>query len=193
MKNYRKITCYENSRRLRKLSEFREQVSLYSSRGDYESDEVNRVQTKINLMMQEVSKIVFAAEIDTNMQRVPPPAVGGPIANVEVISNIFSLSQLGIPINTVINFLERSIGVYQSDRRNSLFRTFNPIWWIGRIAYIPFRIIGAAGFNATRVEQSIVGRLFVVVIQFSTLIATLLTIFYHLDVLDTVKAMLTFR
>ena len=180
MKNYRKITCYENSRRLRKLSEFREQAILYSSRGDYESEEVNRVRTKINLMMQEVSKIVFAAEIDTNIVRVPPPAIGGPNVNVEVISNIFLLSQLDIPINELINFLERSIGVYQSDLRKSLIRTFNPIWWIGGIAHIPFKIMGAAGFNAMRAEQSIIGRLSKVVINLITLIAALLTIFYYL-------------
>ena len=188
MKNYRKITCYENRRRLRKLSEFREQVILYSSRGDYESEEVNRVQTRINLMMQEVSKIVFAAEIDTNIVRVPP---GGPIVNIEVISNIFSLSQLDIPINELINFLERSIGVYQSDRRNSLFRTINPFWWVGRL---PFKLIGAVGFDAIRAEESRYGRFIKFV--FWTLppaITAYLTLFDYLGMWETVKLTLGFQ
>ena len=70
------------------------------------------------------------------------------------------LRDLHISSEHVINFLERSIGVYQSDKRKSVLRTCNPFWLIGQLldwlSHIPFILIGSAGFNETRAEQSLV-------------------------------------
>ena len=47
-----------------------------------------------------------------------------------------------IPANTAVDFIERALGVYQSDRRAALVRTINPLWWLSRgllwFARIPF-------------------------------------------------------
>ena len=54
MKNYRKITCYENSRRVGKLVTFREQVIRYFENceptfsGPYENEEAKRIRPQIN-------------------------------------------------------------------------------------------------------------------------------------------------
>ena len=171
MKNFREITCWENSRRLEKLVEFREQANLYlksltsDSFGLYESKESKPIKTKINYLIQEVAGIVHAAEISTYVNHDRD--------QIEIISNIFMLRDLHISSEHVINFLERSIGVYQSDKRKSVLRTCNPFWWIGQLldwlSHIPFRLIGSAGFNETRAEQSLVGRLFKVIFQLSHL------------------------
>lgn len=184
MKNFRDITCWENRRRLGKVIEFRGQVELYmnsltsDSFGLYESKESSTIKTRTNYMIQEVVHMVHSAGVSTYVNHDHD--------RIEIISNIFMLRDLHIPLRHVINALERAIGVYRSDRRNSIIRTFNPLWWVVRILYwfahIPFRLLGAAGFDATRAEESTLGR----VIKFALLtlpaaLATYLTLFDHWD------------
>ena len=93
----------------------------------------------------------------------------------------------------VVDELDRVIGVYETDRRNSIFRTFNPLWWIGNLAgwlvRLPFRAIGAAGFDADKAEASVPGRIAKVVLYTVTIAAALLTILDLLGWLNTVKRM----
>ena len=192
MQNFRNITCWENSRRLQKLSLFRELTKLYhdslepTSLGTYESEASEPITTQMNFITQEVISIVHAAQVSTHVYRDRDL--------IEVISNVFSLGDLNIPRQNVINAIERAMGVYRSNWSKSVIRTCNPLWWAGRlidwIAYTPFRLIGAAGFDSANAAESILGRLIILFLKITvTLIGTtgaLIAIDERFGVWDTV-------
>ena len=166
MRNSNKITCWENTRRLEQLNLFREHVETYFNNSQpggglgesrVENENASSARRSINFMTYEIHKIVFAAGILPSVHWLPPPVVGGADQEIDVLQNLFVIQRFSISPNQVIDFIEQAIGVYQSDQRGSVFRTFNPFWWIGQLlewlAHVPFALIGAAGFDAVRAEK----------------------------------------
>lgn len=202
MNSYKKITCWENKRRLAKLKKFHRHIIMYftnsrSARiGDTRIEEEAAKQTRyeINIMSSEIHKIILASAISPSLYYAPPPAVGGVRGNIDLINNLFMLDRFGIPYSHVIDTIERSIGVYETDRRSSILRTLNLFWWINLalqwFAYMPFGLIGAAGFDAARAENSIWGRLIKFFIMSISTIASILAIFNYMGWLDRVKLLL---
>ena len=158
--------------------------------GLIEGEKAKHARSNINLMNVEIQKVIAAAGIDCAIQYIPPGVVGSHI-HVGVLENIFNLSRFSITPNHAIGFVEQAMGVYQSDHRKSVCRTFNPFWWMGRLLYwfscIPFNIVKAAGFNSTKVEGSTLGRLVKAVLYPIPIFASLLLILYHMEWLDDLK------
>ena len=90
-----------------------------------------------------------------------------------------------------MDFLDRSIGIYESNRIPSIFRTLNPLFYIGIIfdalVEIPFIFIGKLGLNREKAESSLVGKLVKGALYLITVVAAFLTILQLLDLLDPVK------
>lgn len=78
------------------------------------------------------------------------------------MANLFDLREFHIPPAKVIDGLDRAIGDYQRLERRLYWKMFNPFFWIGwlflKIIRIPFRILGAAGFDTEKIENSVGGR-----------------------------------
>lgn len=148
----------------------------------------------INLMIDEIRDIVVATGIATRMVWMPPRRTGGSIQHVDVMLDLFNLERFDIAPNDLTDCLERAIGVYQSDQTNSLVRTCNPLWWMIRalkwFAHIPFFLIDAAGFNAVKAEDSLMGRLIKAIFLATPVIASLLTILKLMGWLDVFKTMI---
>lgn len=201
MNDYENITFWENVRRVKELEKFLNHVDDYfndcrqdNSDVDFiEGEKAKHARSKINLMNVEIQKIIAAAGIDCAIQYIPPGVVGNHV-HVGVLENIFNLSRFSITPNHVTGFLEQAMGVYQYDRRKSVCRTFNPFWWIGRFLYwfsrIPFNILKASGFNATKAEGSTLGRLVKAILHLIPIFASLLVILYYMEWLDDLKSAL---
>ena len=201
MKSYKDVTCWENERRLRKLSQFRNHVVAYfnySRRGSLgeslcETEEARTARLQINLLTDEICRIVLAAGVDAGIEWIPPRRIGGPSQNVHVFVNMFSLNRFGITPDYPISLLERAIGVYQSDRVKSVVRTLNPFWWIGRglgsFARVPFDLLNAAGFNANKAEKSLIGRSAKLILMLIPVIAGFLAILDYMAWLDDFKSL----
>ncbi len=155
-----------------------------------ENDMPKKYRREINLMNFKIRKIADASFIST---KVTWTERGGYIENVDVFDNLFILFQFSISFNQVTDFLERSIGVYETDQRNSILRTLNPFWWVGRalkwFAHMPFSLVSAAGFDAAKAEGSILGRLTKVIFMVIPVIASLLAILDRMSWLEIVKSM----
>ena len=202
MNGYKNITFWENERRLKKLIKFRNYVVDYfndSHKDTFgihptEGEKAKHSRRKINLMIDEVHKMIIAAGINCNIRWVPPPAVGGYAGKVDVLINLSNLYRFNISPHDAIDLIERAIGVYQSDRRKSVFRTFNPFWWMSRLLYwfarTPFSLIEVAGFDATRAERSTLGRFVKIIFILISVIASLLAILYYMGWLEILKSAL---
>ena len=189
MNGYLDITFWENRRRLQKLREFREHVVTYFDA--YLSSQENREETarnSINFMLNEVQAIVYAANVHPVIEHPPLRGVEGPSRNIDLLENIFRLHIFNTGHVRVIDFLDRAIGVYDSYHIRSIWRTLNPLWWIWRIfswvARLPFALLGTAGFNSTKAESSILGRLFKLVVLVISFVAALLSILSYLGLLE---------
>ena len=101
-------------------------------------------------------RIIAAAGVSQLITWTPPPAVGGYVQQIHVFPNLFELDRFQIPHDHAVDFIERAIGVYQSDRPAAFRRTINHLWWLFRgllwFARIPFVFLGAVGFDAARAE-----------------------------------------
>jgi hypothetical protein len=116
-------------------------------------------------MTPRVSRYLLAAGQYPLVSYRDPPALGGrTIPNIDMMQNIFNLDDFSIPIQTVVDYIQRAIGYYQDDMIHALFRTINPFWWLWKlVAFIirlPFRIVGWAGFESKKIEASSGGKLY---------------------------------
>ena len=202
MKFYKKIPVWENSRRLDKLYEFRELILKYfnNSRfewmadGRIEEDDARTARVAINRSMDEVHDIVLYSGINPSITWTPPPAVGGYRQNIDLIQNIFYLHAFKVEPNNILDFLDRSIGIYESNSVPSLLRALSPLFYIGLIfdalVEIPFIFIGKLGLNREKAESSLIGKLIKGMLYLITVVAAFLTILQLLDLIDPVKQFL---
>lgn len=185
--DFKDIAVWENRRRLSKLKRFHGNVieyfdstgkpSLESLHND--SGEAGRCRQKINLTIIEIRDIVKASRVPDSVAWTPPPAIGGRTHRVRLLDDLFYLDDFSISASSVVDMLERSIGVYIGDWRNSFWRTLNPFWWMFKVikwlSRIPFLLLNSAGFDANKAENSLPGRLLKVAISSVIVSAALLT------------------
>lgn len=156
-----------------------------------EEKTAREARVKINRVMDETHDIILHSGINPTLTWTPPPAVGGYVRNVDLIQNIFNLHGFQIGADEVLDFIDRAIGIYESNHKSSLIRTFNPFFYIGlvfdAISELPFIAIGKLGFNRQRAESSVIGRLVKGVLYLITVMAALLTILQLLDFLEPIK------
>lgn len=139
-------------------------------------------------MLIDVKKILYAANVRPVIRWTPPPMVGGPSQNIDLVENLFFLDRYSLSPAQVSDVVLRAQGVYKSNHFRSFLRTFNPLWWAWRVfnwfARLPFLLLGTAGFNSARAERSVLGRLFKLAFTLVTPIAACLSIRSYLELLD---------
>lgn len=199
MRFYNKITFWENKRRLELLYDFHDMVVDYYNNSEYgwsserrtENDKARTLRSRINLVMHEISKIVELSGILPILRWTPPPAVGGYIQNVNVIKNIFNLDVYEITPNNITDFLEQSMGIYKNGSRNAIYRTINPFYWLGLaldyLVNLPFMLLGKAGFDSKRIQDSIFGRVLKAIFYLISVLASFLTVLQLIGYLDESK------
>lgn len=199
MTHYTKILPWENSSRLDRLTEFRALVCEYfnNSRAEWmvdnriEQQKAEEARVKINRMMDGIHDIILYSGVNPSIRYTPPPVVGGYIQNIDLVKNIFNMHRFHIAPNNLLDFLDRAIGIYENNSRRAFLRAINPFFYLGLafelVARIPFVLIGRAGFNRQKAEESMAGRLIKGVIYIITALASLLTVFQLLDYLEPVK------
>ncbi len=189
MNGYRNITLWESLRRQERLNEIHELiVTYYTALQKGQAGQASEARISINLILKDVQAIVYAAEVYPVISWTPPRFVGGPSIEIDILENLFYLKRYDLGSETVIDLLVRAFGVYESYHLQSFLRTINPFWWLWRIfnwfAKLPFLLLGSAGFNSTRAENSILGRFFKLALLLLPLVAASLSILSHLDLLE---------
>jgi hypothetical protein len=91
-------------------------------------------------------------------------------ARVNVIESIWGLDNWQISVSTVFDYLDRTIGIYEEQVNFLARQRWNPLYWL-RLGFLwviglPFRLLGAAGFNAPEIEASLGGKIAKAIIGF---------------------------
>ena len=203
MKNYKQIFIWENSKRVDFLTKFQNLVVDYFSNVQtstssgldinffaepIENDIARQKRSEINENINKAHSMILAASVPTSVTRLPPPAVGGHVIDINMIASIFDFHNLNLDPKFIVDIIERAIGVYKNDRINSFIRTINPFFWIfliiDYITSLPFVILGQIGFNRVKIEGSFIGKISKVIFNLIIVFAAFLTILEKLGHLD---------
>ena len=137
-KYYDSITLTENRSRLKLLTDFRSLVIIYfdNSRlnlmtGEYiEENDAAEAKVAINLILKEAYNMIRLANIKTYSASNTVLATSRHGKSMDIILNIFNLGRNEIPHETAVEYIDRAIKVYRSNRLDSFIRTMNPFFWI---------------------------------------------------------------
>jgi hypothetical protein len=191
----RSLLYWEAKRRLDLLVAYRQKIVDYYANAHWDrhsnhwddDEPTAELRRQINEGMRDVTVATHFVGNPLTIDYTPPAITGGPAGRISLLDNIFNLPNLGVPHTALLDDFDRSIGIYRSWVGPLWRKLFNPFYWIGqglsRIAEVPFRILDSAGFNGTRAEGSILGKLTKVVIQAGTGIGATLGILEKLDYL----------
>lgn len=196
---FNEINYWQNKNRLKFLTEFRHQVNNYfqNSESDWmvnariENDTAVSARRKINQTLDKADLIISLSGVSPVIHYSSPPAIGGYRQNVDVILNIFNLYDFQIGPKAVYDMIDRAIGIYEENRKISIFRTFNPFFWINLlikyIISIPFKILGIFGFDHKSFEITGIGQFIKGILYLITVFASLVTLINFFDLKELLK------
>jgi hypothetical protein len=145
---------FQNVRYLSRQHALRGQASM--------NDKAQKARHEMNQLLNDVVLSVDLLGVAHVIRWTPPPMIGGYIQNVDIFGNIFGLSAFEIPSQSVFDCLDRAIGAYERHCHWLLRQCFNPLYWAAMLfawlLRLPFKLVGAAGFNATKAEESELGK-----------------------------------
>lgn len=171
MTHFKNITIFENKKRVKNLEDFRALIVEYFAnvRHSWQADaaienaRAEELRPQINKAMRSAMRATVGVGISSSATYLPPPAVGGYRQNFNFFSDVFRLRDFGTTEEPLLDYIDRAIGIYTDDQGAAKFRTFNPFWWLGRVlawvARTPFMIASAAGFDTSKIEESLLGKL----------------------------------
>jgi hypothetical protein len=163
---------WECKRRLALLRQFRVLAFDYFENIEYASwmtggaPEMNvkaqKARHEMNRMMGDVVLSFDLLRIPHVVFYQPPPRASGYAQNLDIIVNAFDLYSFQIPPQRVFDCTDLAIGAYERECQRLLRKSFNPFYWLGMLIVwvlrLPFKLVAAAGFDATGVEASFLGK-----------------------------------
>jgi hypothetical protein len=137
-KHYSDISFGENRDRLRLLTEFRDLATQYFENSSpimmdettVEEQTAAEAREAINRILRNAYVTIRMADVKTAATSSASLAYGGHGKNIDLIMNIFNIGRNNIPHHAAIDYIERAIEVYKSNRLDSFMRTINPFFWM---------------------------------------------------------------
>ena len=120
------------------LGDFRDLAEIYfnNSRlnlltGEYvEEPEATDARASINLIIKNAYEMIRLADVKTYSASNSVLSSSRNGKSMDIILNIFNLGRNEIPHEIALDYIERAIQVYRSNRLETFFRTINPFFWI---------------------------------------------------------------
>jgi hypothetical protein len=144
------------------------------------NDKAKKARHEMNHMMEEVVLSFDLLGVVHVLKWTPPAIVGGYIRNIDIVANVFDLHQLQISSEFVFDTTDRAVGAYERECQRLLHNSFNPLYWLGLLIVwflrLPFRLLGAAGFDGGKAEHSFWGKIFKVALGLVTFTAAALKV-----------------
>ncbi len=172
MRNFKKIPFWENKKRVKTLNNFLTFFQQYNKNmsftqfddAPYENNEAKKFRSEINNILEKSNDIVVSTSLSSNLTVIEPPIAGNKQYTVNLILDIFDLWRFRVNERPVYDRIERVIGVLKEDFIKSIFRTFNPFFWIGLIleylVNLPFNLlIKIKLLNKEKSESSLIVKL----------------------------------
>jgi hypothetical protein len=192
MAQFERMTIFQNLQGLRTLKKFKVLAERYFENVDYgsygltvvEKPEAKTARSQLNLMLERAKRALSSVDIRPDIRDTPRSTAPEYEEGLYLVDNVFNLHSLKISPQTLLDYVERAVGVYRDDRFKSLLRTLNPLFWLSTtldcISRFPFAILGALGFEGSKFERSSIGK-FVKGCLRVALVITVLAVILHLQ------------
>ncbi len=174
------------SEEVRFLIEFKEDLKIYyQSKKNYyksaiyEEENNDELREKINRSSSMAASYILLSGLPTTIKYAPPPAIGGFAGDIDLIANIFNLDKLQISESWLYDLIDRSIGIYAYWDKQKWKKWLNPFYWIGQIIRLPFLLINFSGFDSSKIEISIIGKMYKLIFSFGTGLLLVLELYSH--------------
>jgi len=202
---YNRVPAWVNAKRCKDLTSFRTRTKEYYQkrkmtwqRNLVENHRARELRESLNRDLVHVEWLVALTGVSDKVSVREAPMLGGSIyQGVPLLANMFEIHTLDLEPQSVLDVLDRAIGTLESDRRAALLRTLNPFFWIGLVlsaaARLPFHILGELGFDRTKAEHSVAGRLVQAFIWLIGITGSLATLIEFSGLGKTVRAGLRSR
>ena len=198
-RRWNRITVFENQRRAELLRKFAQLIHDYEAAtvppqgfGEIDPQETPAsmaAREAMNRILHDVDEVMTLAGEPAIVQWTPPAMTGGFIQNIPLVLNYFQLHRYQIGPQIVLDHVVRAIGIYEADSSRARFRTFNPFFWLGLgldiVAGWPFALARRTGFNTSKVEDSLPGRLIRLVVWSLGAVVLFLTFLQLIGFLDS--------
>lgn len=199
MKQYKKITCFENKRRVNLLKQFRKDYTWWWENVDkdwartIENKKSEKYRESINLVLDEVDAIIIQSWVATKHYYTPPPAFWWVAWSIDFILNIFRIYSMRLWSETITDMVDMSIWNYNRDYNSSIIRTLNPFYWIDRIIWyilsFPLMLISSIfELSYNKIEENIIVKvirgIISLLLTILTVLASLKTIFPDLNFVE---------
>ena len=200
MLHYKRMTIFQNLDRTRTLVKFKKLVETYFANVDHgafgldakENIIAKRTRSQLNLRLEKVKMAMHSVETHPTAPQQIRRAAYEPSGEIDLLENLFSLQQHKVEPQTLVDHVERAIGMYTGDRFNASLRTLNPLYWLGIVldysARLPFFILGSLGLDRDRLEGTALGKFFKGCFRVAVLLALLVGLIHYLGFLDPLRA-----
>jgi hypothetical protein len=196
------MTIFQNLERTRTLVKFKKLTEMYFANLDEgafgleitESVIAKRTRSQLNLMLEKAKRALLAAETYPTAPNERRKAVYETSGEVDLLENIFSLKQQKVDPQTLVDLVERAIGMYRDDRLSASLRTLNPLYWLSILinytARLPFFILGSLGLDRDRLEGAALGKFLKGFFRVAVFVALLAGLIHYLGFLDPLRSRL---
>jgi hypothetical protein len=169
---YSKIPIWENKRRIKALTVFRDlyldlvlvspgnRIPLSPTTGQPFRQGEQR--SEINQRKPAIQNMVALAKI--RAFRATVRRDGSPV-DIDVLAHLWELETCRVSVMLPVDAIEEAIGVYRDDQAKSRFRTFNPFFWLARLIdwvadWIFNVLVALVGADPQKAKSSGFGRVF---------------------------------
>ena len=199
MAHYKRMTILGNLESIRTLKKFKKFAERYFENVDYgsygltavEKPKAKILRSQLNLMLERAKRALSSVELSPDICDASRPTAAGYEEGVYLVDNIFNLHQLKISPQTLLDYVERAIGVYRDDKLKSLMRTLNPLFWLSivldYVSGLPFAFLGALGLNRSKIEEGSFGKFMKGCFRVAVVVTVLAVIVDHLGYLDPIE------
>jgi hypothetical protein len=120
------------------------------------------VRQRLAVGMSRAVRIGRELGIPAELRSYPPPAIGGPVIDVNVFeATLNDPSWGGVDRQHTVDTLNRAVGACAERVRVERLHALNPAWWlwslVSFVLRIPFILLSATGLRVGRFESSVGG------------------------------------
>ena len=180
---YDKIPIWENKQRIKDLTFWRDlwlqgtspDVKVLISPATGKPFGVEERRGELNRRIPLVREIVALADISTVRDWKTVRKDAGTV-RVDILEQFWYVETLRLSYRAPSDVVDEAIGKYQADQRGGWIRTFNPVYWIGRLIEwligLAFNVVRLFGRNPQTARNSRVGRTISAIGKFLAWVAT---------------------
>jgi hypothetical protein len=181
---------------------FKKMIELYFGKADQGSsrravpDDVvaKRTRSQLNLNLEKVKRALLAVDISPNVPGTRRTGPGQRPRDIDLVEDIFSLHQHKISPQTLVDHVERAVGIYRDDRGRATLRTINPLYWLSVLldyaGRLPSFILVGLGMDRERFEGTALGDFLKGSFRLALLLALGLVGLHYAGLLDPLKSTL---